>query len=415
MSEWTETILADACERIDYGYTASATDAPTGPRFLRITDIVSGHLDWDAVPYCEIDESDIPKYRLEDGDIVVARTGASTGCSMHIASPPEAVFASYLVRLRVKDGLDARFVSYCLKTREFKHFITAASSGKSAQPNASAKTITQAVIGVPPLLHQQRIAHILGTLDDKIELNRRMNRTLEAIARAIFRSWFIDFDPVHAKAEGREPIGMDPETAALFPGSFQDSPLGRIPDGWNVGCLGDVASRRQQTIKPEEMEDGTPYVALDDVPRRSISLHHWKAAEDIASAKSRFQKGDVLFGKLRPYFHKVVVAPVDGICSTDIIVVSAKDEELSAFVLMTCSSADFVAHNTAVMTGTKMPRTNWKDMSSYKLVIPTDEVVAAYKAATKALINQLVGCIKQSPCLAGVRDMLLPRLIAGEV
>ena len=108
----------------------------------------------------------------------------------------------------------------------------------STFPNVSRTQLSELLVPTPPLPKQAGIAHILGTLDDKIELNRRMNQTVEAIARAIFKSWFVDFDPVHAKAEGREPVGMDPETAALFPDSFQDSPLGKIPTGWEVSTIG---------------------------------------------------------------------------------------------------------------------------------------------------------------------------------
>ncbi|MCK4356755.1 DUF559 domain-containing protein [Candidatus Bipolaricaulota bacterium] len=201
----------------------------------------------------------------------------------------------------------------------------------------------------------------------------------------------------------------------LFPDSFQDSPLGKIPKGWEVAVLGNVAARRQETVKPESIEDETPYVALDDMPRESIALSSWKHAEGIASSKSRFRKGDVLFGKLRPYFHKVVAAPTDGVCSTDIVVVRAKQEKWSAFLLMLCSSKEFVAYNSAVMTGTKMPRTNWKDMSKYELACPPDAIVEAYEAATLPLIQQIVASIHECRQLSSVRETLLAPLLSGEV
>ena len=212
--EWTEGRLADACSSTDYGLTASASSRKIGPHFLRITDIVSGHIDWKMVPHVVVDEDIESKYRLYDGDIVIARTGASTGVSTYVKNPPLAVFASYLVRLQAKPGFDARFLAYYLKSKEFWEFIRGVLGDKSAQPNASASTMTAAPLRVPKNKTEQRaIAHILGTLDDKIELNRRMNETLEAMARALFKSWFIDFDPVRAKAALRNHSPLEGESA----------------------------------------------------------------------------------------------------------------------------------------------------------------------------------------------------------
>ena len=230
--EWIECKLSEACSSIDYGLTASAADTPVGPRFLRITDIVSGIIDWKSVPYVSVNESMVAKYRLSSGDIVIARTGASTGSSTYIKNPPLAVFASYLVRLKAKTEFDSRFLAYYLKSSDFWTFIHGVLGDKSAQPNASAWTMTQAPLKAPKDKNSQHaIAHILGTLDDKIELNRSMNETLEAMAQAIFKSWFVDFDPVRAKMEGRE-TGLPKEIEDLFPDSFEDSELGEIPRGW---------------------------------------------------------------------------------------------------------------------------------------------------------------------------------------
>ena len=122
---------------------------------------------------------------------------------------------------------------------------------------------------LPPPYEQKAIAHILGTLDDKIELNRRMNETLEAMARAIFKSWFVDFDPVRAKAEGRQPEGMDADTAALFPDSFEDSPQGKIPKGWRVpGNSATLVSNRRIGVDPFHAA-GNSYSRLEHMPRSS--------------------------------------------------------------------------------------------------------------------------------------------------
>jgi type I restriction enzyme S subunit len=240
--EWIECRLADACSSVDYGFTASASAAAVGPRFLRITDLVSGSIDWNSVAYVAADKATAEKYRLNDGDIVLARTGASTGASAYIKEPPPAVFASYLVRLKPKAEFDGRFLAYYLKSDAFQSFIHGVLGDKSAQPNASASTMTQAPLRAPRETEIQRaIGQILGTLDDKIEQNRRINETLEAMARALFKSWFVDFDPVRAKAEGRDP-GLPQHIAELFPDSFEGSPFGRVPHGWHTGAWGDLVT-----------------------------------------------------------------------------------------------------------------------------------------------------------------------------
>jgi len=268
---------------------------------------------------------------------------------------------------------------------------------------------------LPPLREQQAIACILGALDDKIELNRRRNRTLEAMARAIFQSWFVDFDPVKAKAAGRTPPGLSPEIAALFPDRFEDSPLGPIPAGWRVGTLGEVADNPRRGIGADEVEAGTPYIALEHMPRRSIALADWATADEIESNKFEFHQGEILFGKLRPYFHKVGIAPVDGVCSTDILVIVPKQPEWFGFCAEHFSSDAIIQHCDRASTGTKMPRTNWNDLARFEVAIPQREVAEAFTNQFKPMIDRIHQGITESRTLAALRDALLPKLISGEL
>ena len=155
--EWCDCTLADACRSIDYGFTATAANQEVGPRFLRITDIVSGHINWNSVPYVTADAESTAKYKLHDGDIVLARTGASTGVSAFVKNPPPAVFASYLVRLQAKPEFDPRFLAYYLKSDDFWAFIHGVLGDKSAQPNASASTMTKAPLRAPRKKDEQRV------------------------------------------------------------------------------------------------------------------------------------------------------------------------------------------------------------------------------------------------------------------
>ena len=340
--------------------------------------------------------------------VTVGRSGASFG----VVSYCPVDYWPHNTALYVIDfhGNDERFAYYLLKSIDFSRY----NSG-SAQPSLNRNFIHPMPIVVPSLAEQKAIAHVLGTLDDKIGLNRRMNETLEAMTRAIFKSWFVDFDPVRAKAEGRRPPGLDAPTAALFPAGFHDSPLGPIPKGWEVGCIGDLADNPRRGAGPDELEPGTPYVALEHMPRRCIALDHWGVADEVASGKFRFRRAEILFGKLRPYFHKVGVAPMDGVCSTDILVVAPKSPEWFAFVLGHVSSDEFVAHADAGSTGTKMPRTNWQEMGRYEVAVPPDETALAFEHLVAPLIEKIVANTHQSRKLAAIRDALLPKLLSGEV
>ncbi|MDD3926512.1 MAG: restriction endonuclease subunit S, partial [bacterium] len=270
-------------------------------------------------------------------------------------------------------------------------------------------------IDIPADITEQcTIAHILGTLDDKIELNRRMNETLEAMARAIFKSWFVDFDPVRAKAEGRDP-GLPKDIADLFPDSFEDSELGEIPKGWRVGALGEVAEAMRRSIRPNEISASTPYIALEHIPKRSIALSNWGIAKGVESNKFEFKKGDILFGKLRPYFHKVGVAPLDGVCSTDIVVIRPRTDKWFGFVLGHASSITFVDYTSAGSTGTRMPRTSWDEMARYALAIPPDNIAQVFNLHIRSFINRIILSIYESHVIANICNAFLPKLISGEI
>ncbi|MFZ2057498.1 MAG: restriction endonuclease subunit S, partial [Acidimicrobiales bacterium] len=186
VEKWQRCQLRDLCQSIDYGLTASATDEPAGPKFLRITDIVRGGIDWKEVPYVAASDADRIKYSLRHGDIVVARTGATTGFSACVLHPPEAVFASYLVRFAVRPEHDPRYVGYALKSPLWWAYIHGVLGDKSAQPNASANTLADGWVDVPPLPEQCAIAEVLGALDDKIEANRHIEAAAWAVAQAQF-------------------------------------------------------------------------------------------------------------------------------------------------------------------------------------------------------------------------------------
>ncbi len=190
--KWNSVILREICDSINYGYTASAKSEPIGPKFLRITDIVPNRIDWSSVPYCGISEKSLSKYLLEKDDIVIARTGATTGYAKQIKTDHQAVFASYLVRIRINPKYDSRYVGFVVESNEYKRFIQL-NLGGAAQPQANAQVLTSFLIPLPPLPTQRKIAAVLSAYDDLIENNTRHIKILEDMAQTLYQEWFVHF------------------------------------------------------------------------------------------------------------------------------------------------------------------------------------------------------------------------------
>ena len=397
--EWVHCRLADACSAINYGLTASATDTPTGPKFLRITDIVSGVPKWDSVPYVSAEESEQEKYQLFNGDIVVARTGASTGVSAFIKDPPQALFASYLVRLQTKPEFDPRFVSYYLKSEEFWTFIRGVLGDKSAQPNASASTMTSAPFRAPRnLSDQQAIAHVLGTLDDKIELNRRTNQTLEEMARAIYKDWFVDFGPVRAKMEGREPY-LPPELWNLFPDELVDSELGEIPEGWESEPLGEIIELAYgKALKAGDRKGGLVPVYGSN---GQVGWHDVKLVSGPGIIVGRKGNPGTVTWSHDDFF------PID----TAFYVVPENPEPALHFLYYALTDQDLPS----IAADSAVPGLNRNLAYMNKLLVPKRSLMEIYDSYVEELFIRMYQLEIESRNLTLQRNTLLPRLVSGEL
>ena len=316
--------------------------------------------------------------------------------------------------IRGRDGVsDTDYAYYLTKWDGVSGYAISQMTGTSGRQRVPSEALDHLTVPLPPLPEQRAIADILGTLDDKIALNRWMCETLEAMARALFKSWFVDFDPVRAKAEGRDP-GLPKPLADLFPDSFVDSELGEIPKGWALGALGDVAEHPRRSVRPNQIGAETPYIALEHMPQRCIALADWGYGDGLESNKFSFSRGEILFGKLRPYFHKIGVAPLDGVCSTDIVVMRPRTECWFGFVLGHASSVAFVDYTNAGSTGTKMPRTSWDQMARFGIALPPTSIAKAFDGFVRPAVERIVANVHESSTLAALRDSLLPKLISGD-
>ena len=389
----------------------------SGVVVLRNQNIKGGRLDLSSPSFTDEEhyQGRVRRAAPQGGDIVMTRE-APMGDVCQIPRGLRCCVGQRQVLLRPDPKkVDGRFLLFALQSPYLQHQIGWNEGTGSTVSNLRIPVLEALRVPTPSLPDQLDIAETLGALDDRIALLRESNATLEAIAQALFKSWFVDFDPVHAKQQGLTPAGMDEATAALFPVSFQESALGLVPKGWRPGVLGEVVRTIKSQLHPSELRAAMNYVGLEHLPRKSLSLVNWGAADGLESAKAKFSEGDVLFGKLRPYFHKVVVAPFEGVCSTDILVCQSKQRAYYGFAAMQLFSAELIAYADRLSNGAKMPRIGWNDIAAYPLVVPSEPIASAYTEVVSSLLDRMKGNVFRAQTLATLRDTLLPRLISGQL
>ena len=419
--EWKDTSLAEVSDDVAYGYTESASAERVGPRFLRITDIQNGVVDWHTVPFCPISEADHQRYRLYSGDIVVARTGNSTGENYLFQGAEDAVYASYLIRFRVNQRVaDPAFVWYCMRTQSWQAFINSSKTG-SAQAGANAKVLGRFQLALPPIAEQKAIAAVLGALDDKIELNRRMNATLEAMARALFQSWFVDFDPVRAKLDGRKPIGLDETPAALFPDSFQESSLGHIPTGWDVCPLSEkihlLSGGTPKTSEPTYWNGDIPWYSVRDAPSETdvwvIHTDKYVTKLGIANSAAQVFPEKTTIISARGTVGKLALTAVPMAMNQSCYGVRGIIGYGDYFTYYSLREA--TAQLQQRTHGTVFDTITTETFQTLDCIFPTPKVTAAFDKLVEPLLDQIRENLHQSRTLATLRDTLLPKLLSGEL
>ena len=416
--DWVYAPLDSCSEKnsVTYGVVQPGASLVSGKPLIRVNNFQDTRIDLSDVMYIAPEiEAKYSRTRLKGGEVLLTIVG-TVGQVVVVPS----CFAGFNVARAVAvihplAHIEPEWIALCLRSPLSQHLL-GSRANTTVQTTINLKDLRALPIPLPPADERRAIAELIGALDDRITLLRETNATLEAIAQALFKSWFVDFDPVRAKLEGRRtPEGMDEATAALFPDGFEESELGLVPMGWKVGALGDIAQTIRQQLQPAELHVDIYYVGLEHIPRKSLSLLSWGTAEGLESAKATFSEGDILFGKLRPYFHKVVVAPFDGVCSTDILVCQAKKPSYYGFVAMQLFSTTLIEYAERLSNGAKMPRVGWKDIAAYPVVIPSELVAGAYSSAIEPLLARMKANVHEAQTLATLRDTLLPRLISGQL
>ncbi|MBP7030663.1 MAG: restriction endonuclease subunit S [Spirochaetes bacterium] len=388
---WKETTLSEICSDISYGYTASANTDPIGPKFLRITDIVPERIDWNSVPYCNADKPIIEKYKLQEGDIVIARTGATTGYNKIIKKLDfDVVFASYLIRYKIDpDKAFPYYVGYILQSSNWFDFIDAIAGG-SAQPGANAKQLGSYEISLPPLPEQLAIASVLSSLDDKIYLLDRENQTLEKMAEALFQQWFIEeadeeWEEVPLSEVTKIAIGRTPprEESYWFSNDSKDIKWVSIKDLGNSGVF--IFDTSEYLTREAIKTFNIPIIPSDTI-LLSFKMTVGRVGITTEPMTSNEAIAHFIFDENTPFSKEYL------------------------YIFLKTFKYDSLGSTSSIVTAINSSMI--KDM---KIVIPDYITMNNFRIQTEPLFIKIKNNQKQIRTLEKLRDTLLPKLMSGEI
>ena len=412
--------LADIAD-IQGGYAFKSADfGSSGVAVVKIANIQPPNVVLDAADRVEQHKLEgLTRFELADGDILMAMTGATVGKVARLRKTERAFLNQRVARISAKDDPELNDFIYALVSQPgFDKQIESAAAG-SAQANISAAGIGAVVIPSLDRDTQLVIGSIARSIDDRITLLRETNATLEAIAQALFKSWFVDFDPVRAKAEGRPPEGMDATTASLFPDSFEESELGLVPKGWGIGCVGDLASQKKGSVNPLA-SPGVLYEHYSLPAFDSGQAPVFELGKEIKSNKTPLPEEAVLLSKLNPHIPRVwlpVSHGVNAVCSTEFLAYSPQGGASKELIYCLFSSDTFQQQLCQLVTGTSNSHQRVKpdQVLAVKLPIADKPALRAFTEIVRPLFDRVHAGRLQAQTLTQLRDTLLPRLISGQL
>lgn len=385
MSEWRECKLGDFAEiqTGPFGSQLHAADyVDVGIPSIMPTNIGSRlEVRTDSIACIkEADAKRLEKYLIKENDIVYSRRGDVEKCAFITSKQSGWLCGTGCLRVRIiLPELFPKFCAYYLSTDDIKGWVSGNAVG-TTMPNLNSSILKRLPLTLPPLSEQKVIAAVLSSLDDKIDLLHRQNATLEAMAETFFRQWFV----------------VEADTSEMT-------------------TLSEFSINIKKNAKVEDLSRYNHYVGLEHIPKECITLSSWGTPDELESNKSIFSEKDILFGKLRSYFHKVVFAPMDGVCSTDILVIRPKKKEWFAFCLFWFFNKGVVEHSDLGSGGTRMPRTNWEILSKYEIPKPDYARIEQFNEIVSPAIQKITFNVTQIRTLEKLRDTLLPKLVSGEV
>lgn len=393
---WNKVPIKTVCKGIYDGPHATPPESSSGAVFLGIPNFINGQLDLSNIRY--ISEQDLPNWTKrvtpQPNDIVFSYE-ATLNLYAIIPKGFWGCLGRRMALIRVDERkADYKFLYYYFYSPAWRSVIQEHTVTGATVDRIPLVSFPDFEIELPDLPTQHRIASILSAYDDLIENNRRQIKLLEEAAQRLYREWFVEL---------------------RFPGHESVKVVDGVPEGWKKGIFDDICIVKKDALTPDKISPGIPYIGLEHIPRNDFCLADWGMSEEVNSNKFRFSAGDILFGKIRPYFHKVGFTICNGICSTDSIVMNANDEYY-CLLLMTASSDEFVDYTyQTCKEGAKMPRADWNTMKMYPVLIPDSVLLRRFNKQISAIKDKCTVLALQNRQLTEVRDRLLPKLINGEM
>lgn len=330
----------------------------------------------------------IDKYNHTGKAIVISRSGASAG---YVSFWNEPIFITDGFLIEPTQSTSHEFLFYLLKNKQ------AELSGKqrgSAIPHVTPDLIKSISVMLPDLPTQRRIASILSAYDDLIENNRRQIKLLEEAAQRLYREWFVEL---------------------RFPGHESVKVVDGVPEGWMKGTLNTIAEFTGKKANKAERERYKCYLPIDCLPKKSLAYINHDNISNAESSLLSFAKYDIIFGAMRPYFHKVVIAQEEGLTRSTCFVINSRSKEYWSYVCMLLFSEEAIDYATHVSVGTTMPYVRWKDFERMPVLIPSQKVAAHFHEMLLPIIQKISCIAKHIALLSEARDRLLPKLMSGEM
>ncbi|MEX0825945.1 MAG: restriction endonuclease subunit S [Acidimicrobiia bacterium] len=336
-----------------------------------------------------------------------------------VRAPFDGICSTDIWVVRPTEGIDPGYLFYYMASQPFVDAATRGSTG-TKMPRANWDFVSRLEVPVPPMDEQRAIAAVLGAFDDKIELNRRRSETLEGIARALFKSWFVDFDPVRAKAEGEDP-GLHKPISDLFPDSFEDSPIGEIPAGWAVASLGAITEKPQYGYTASASDDpvGPRFLRITDINK--TAWIDWRAvpycdAGPSDRKKYLLRKGDIVIARMADPGHAAFIEEgPEAVFASYLIRFRPVDERFGRFLQYWLRSSAYWDLVRGRGAGTTRSTLNAQTLSRFPLVVPSGAVASEFARHVESLRDRLVVGMDESGVLSQLRDALLPRLMSGDL
>lgn len=390
-------------------------------RYVDISSVGTGFLH-EQPRLIAVEEAPSRATRLVTNQDTVLSTVRPNRRSMFFVREPESdwVVSTGFAVVRARPGaIDPRYLYWCIYSQSFTDYLVSRERG-AAYPAVSVEDIQDAEIPLPPIEVQRAIGSRLGALDDKIELNRRVSETLEGIARTLFKSWFVDFDPVRAKAEREDP-GLPGPIARLFPDSFEASSMGEIPTGWTEASLGELTEKPQYGFTASASDDpiGPKFLRITDINKTPwIDWQDVPYCDADVSDREKYllREGDVVIARMADPGHGAFIeAGPEAVFASYLIRFRPVDHRFGRFLQYWLRSSTYWDLVRGRGAGTTRSTLNATTLSRFPLVVPPVEVASEFARRVELLRDRLVLGIDENGTLSRIRDSLLPKLMAGDL